>query len=107
MHFIVWKQIGVTKGLNRVSLKKVQYLLSNAQLDKSFWTETLVYASHLMNLLPLSTIGGKILLKIWLGGAAQDYDLLRIFECPAYFCVKKVNWILEKKILCFWVSKEI
>jgi len=31
-----------------------------------------------MNKLPSSMIGGKTLLKFWSGGAAQDYDLLRV-----------------------------
>ena len=30
-------------------LEKVRRLLSNAQLDKSFWAEAIVYASHLIN----------------------------------------------------------
>ena len=75
--------------LNRDLLEKVQCLLSNTQLNKSFWVESLVYASHLMNRLSSSTIGGKTPLKIWLSGADQDYNLLRIFGCPTYFHVKK------------------
>ena len=57
------------------------------QLDKSFWAETLVYASHLMNRLSSTAIRRKTLLDIWLGGAAQDYSLLRVFGCLAYFGV--------------------
>ena len=30
---------GLAKEINRFLLEKVQYLLSNAQLDKSFWAE--------------------------------------------------------------------
>ena len=44
-------------------LEKIQCLLSNAQVDKSFWAKTLVYANHLMNKLPASMIGGKTPLK--------------------------------------------
>jgi len=86
MHFTVRKQIGVDKELNRTLLEKVR--LSNAQLDK-FCVETLVYASHLMNKLSSSAIGGKASSKIWSSGAAQDYGLLRIFGCSAYFRVKE------------------
>ena len=41
----------------------------------------------------MTTIGGKAPLDIWSGGAAHDYDLLRVFESPAYFSAKdsKVN----------------
>jgi len=63
--------------MNRSFLEKVQCLLSNAQLDKSFWAEALEYTSHLMNRLLSTAIGGKTSLDIWLGGAAEDYGLLR------------------------------
>jgi len=66
-------------------------LLSSARLDKSFWAEVIVYASHLINGLSSTAIGGKIPLDIWSGGAAQDYDLLRVFENPAYFSAKDRN----------------
>ena len=82
-------RIGVAKELNRALLENVHFLLSNTQLDKSFWSETLVYVSHLINRFSSSVIGGKTLLKFWLGGAAQDYDLPRIFEFPAYFHIKE------------------
>ena len=70
MHFTIQKQIGVAKEMNRVLLKKVWCLLSNVQLDKLFWAETLVYASHLIFMLTTSMIGGKILLEIWSGETA-------------------------------------
>ena len=68
-------------------------MLSNARLDKSFWAEAIVYASHLINRLSSTAIGGKTPLDIWSDGVAQDYDLLWVFGSPAYFSVKngKVN----------------
>jgi len=68
-------------------------LFSNTRLDKSFWAEAIVYTSHLINGLSSTVIGGKTPLEVWSAGAAQDYDLLRIFESPAYFSAKnsKVN----------------
>ena len=54
-----------------------------------FWPEALAYTYYLVNRLLLSAIEGKILLKVWLGKTAQDYDLLWIFEYPAYYDVKK------------------
>ena len=56
MHFTIQKQIGVAKRLNHTLLEKVWYLLSNAQLDKSFWAEVLEYASYLMNILSSTVI---------------------------------------------------
>ena len=54
----------MAKELNRTLLENVQYLLSNASLDKSFWVESLVYASHLINKLASIAIGGKTPLDI-------------------------------------------
>ena len=56
--------------------KKLQYLLSNAQLHKSFWSEALEYAGQIINRLSSTVIGGKIPLNIWSGGVAEDYGLL-------------------------------
>ena len=79
IHFTIQKD-EIAKKINHALLEKVPYLLSNASLNKSFWAEALVYTSHLMNKLSLTTIVGKTLLDIWSGRAAQDYSLLRVFE---------------------------
>jgi len=50
--------------MNHFLLEKVWCLLSNAQLDKSFWAEALEYANHFMNRLSLTAIGGKTLSDI-------------------------------------------
>jgi len=52
-----------------------------------------VYASHLINGLSSTVIGGKTPLEVWSEKAAQDHDLLREFESSAYFSAKesKVN----------------
>jgi len=50
--------------MNYSLLEKVRNWLSNALLDKLFWDEGLVYASHLMNGLLSTTIGGKTTLGI-------------------------------------------
>jgi len=82
---------GLAKKVNCSLLEKVRWLLSNTKLDKSFWAEAIVYASHLIN--GSTAIGGKTLLKIWSRKAAQDHGLLREFGSPTYFSAKdgKVN----------------
>ena len=91
-HFIVREipqQIRVTKRMNHTLLEKVSCLLSNAILAKSFWVEALTYASHLINRLPSYVIMGKTLMEVWSRKAAQDYDILRIFGCPACYHIKE------------------
>ena len=48
----------------------------------------MAYACYLVNRLPSSVIGGKTPLEVW-SGTAVDYDLLRVFGCPAYYHVKE------------------
>jgi len=88
IHFTNEKD-GVAKEMNRVLLEKVRYLVSNASLDKSIWAKAIVYASHLLNRLSTTVIGGKTSLEIWSDGAARDHSSLRVFSCPAYIDVKK------------------
>jgi len=42
-------------------------------------------------------IGGKIPLEVWSGKAAQDYDSLRVFGCPAYYHAKEDKLDLRAK----------
>jgi len=60
----------LAKKISRSLLEKVLCLLSNARLDKSFWTERIVYASHLINGLSSTATGGKTPLEVWSGKAA-------------------------------------
>ena len=78
----------LAKKINRSLLEKVRCLLSNVRLNKSFWAQAIVYASHLINGLSSTAIGGKTLLDIWSSGAVEDYDLLQVFESSAYFSAK-------------------
>ena len=98
----------MAKEMNYFLLEKIRYLLSNASLDKSFWVWALVYASHLMNRLSSTVIGGKTPLEIWSGKAAQDHDLLREFRSPTYFSAKddKVN-PRAKKFIFFGVKRNM
>jgi len=64
-------------------------MLSNAELLKNFWAETLTYACYLVNRLPPSAIGGKTPLEVWSGKPAQDYDSLKVFACLAYCHIKE------------------
>jgi len=51
----------------------------------------------LVNRLPSSAIGGKTPLEIWPEKAAQNYDSLRVFGCPAYYHVKEDKLDLKAK----------
>ena len=51
-------------------------------------------------------IRGKTLMEVW-------SELLKIMICSGYLDVqhiitsKKINWIFDKRRMCFWVSREV
>ena len=81
------QQNGVTERMNQTLMEKVRGILSQVGLSKAFWAEALSYAVHLVNRLPVSGNGGKILLEVWSGTPVSDYDKLHLFGCPAYYHV--------------------
>jgi len=80
--------MGWLKRINHTLLEKIQRLLSNVRLGKSFWAEALTYASHLINRLSLSAIGDKTPMEVCLR-VVQDYDMLSVFGCLVYYHVKE------------------
>ncbi|KAH9669065.1 Integrase catalytic domain-containing protein [Citrus sinensis] len=87
--------------LGHAGEKSLQTLMRHGLLkDKKFWAEAVSYESHLVNWLPSAEIGGKTPMEIWSGKHAQDYNSLRIFECPTYYHVKdgKLNPRARKAI---------
>jgi len=86
---------GAVREVNRALLEKVRYLLPNTSLDKSFWAEAIVYASHLLNRLPTAVIGGKTPLKIWSGGVARAIvHLIENLVVPPILMSRKTCWTL-------------
>ena len=73
------------------------------QFIEEFWAEALAYACYLVNRLPSSAIWGKTPLEVWSRKTTADYDLLRVFGCPAYYHVKedKLDPIAKK---CLFVG---
>ena len=104
IHFTVGKY-RVAKETNCYFLEKIWCLLSNALLDKSFFTEALEYTSHLMNRLSSIAIGGKTLLDLIGWNCWRPW-----FDAILHVWLTSVSnmssWIREQKNLCFWESKE-
>ena len=57
-----------------------------------------MYASHLINGLSSTAIGGKTPLEVWSEKATQDHGLLQEFGSPTYFSARddKVNLRAKK-----------
>ena len=64
-------------------------MLSNAGLGKQLWAEAVMYASHLINRLPSTTLNGKTPLEVWSGKPVNDYDTLCVFGSTTYYHVKE------------------
>ena len=93
--------------MNHSLLEKIQCLLYNAQLNKSFWAKTLKYASHLMNRLSSTAIRGKSLFDIWSGGVAQTMNCCGYLDVRHTLVSKIKSWIHEQRSLCVCVSRGI
>ena len=75
---------------------------------KEFLGEALAYAYYLVNRLSSSAIGSKSLLKVWSEKAAQNYNSLKVFGCPAYYYVKEDKLDpREKKGVLVGFKKEV
>ena len=100
--------MGWVKKMNRTLLEKARCMLSNTGLSKSFWAEALVYACHLINMLPSSAIEGKTPLEVWSEKLAQNYDSLWVFGCPAYYHDTKDKLDLRtRKGVFVWFKKGV
>jgi len=64
----------------------------------------LTYASHLINKLSSSAIESKTPMEVCSEKVTQDYDMLRIFGCLAYYHVKEDK--LDSKAV-FFISREV
>jgi len=89
------------KEINRFLLEKVRSLLSNASLDKPFWAEVIVYASHLINRLLSITIGGKTPLYIWSGRAAQVRFVVDIWKFSLLYRQRWQSKFTSKEVCVF------
>ena len=56
----------ITKRMNRTSMEKIRYILSQAKLPKKFWDEALRTTVDMINLSPCTTLDGDIVEHVWL-----------------------------------------
>ena len=73
----------MVERINRTLIEKVQCLLSNSGLPKSFWVEAVVTVYFFMNRSPSTAIDKKTPEKVWFS-TSLNYSDLRIFSCSAY-----------------------
>ena len=52
---------GVAECMNQTLLNKVQVMLTNAKLPKSYWFKALQYAALLHNVMPMQALNGMML----------------------------------------------
>ena len=80
------QQNGVAERMNRTLLERARCMLSNARLDANFWAEAVNTACYMVNL-SLSTVNGfKTPVEVW-SDQPDDYAILKVFGCPAYYHV--------------------
>ncbi|KAG8483097.1 hypothetical protein CXB51_022015 [Gossypium anomalum] len=77
------QQNDIAEQVNRMIMEKVQCMLSNANLPKSFWAEAASTACFLINRSPSVAIEKKTPQDVWSGNPA-NYSDLKIIGCPVY-----------------------
>lgn len=82
------QQNGVAERMNRTLLEKARCMLIQAKMSKVFWAEVVHTAAHIVNRSLASTLDFKTPNEVW-SGEPSNYSYLRVFECPAYYHVKK------------------
>ncbi|KAG8492366.1 hypothetical protein CXB51_009643 [Gossypium anomalum] len=77
------QQNGIAERMNRTIMEKVQCMLSNANLPKSFWAEVASTTCFLINRSLSVAIEKNTPQEVWSGNPA-NYSDLKIFGCLAY-----------------------
>ncbi|KAG8482954.1 hypothetical protein CXB51_021884 [Gossypium anomalum] len=104
IHSDLWgpSRVPSRERMNRMIMKKVRCMLSNANLPKSFWAKAASTACFLINRSPSVAIEKKTSQEIWPGNPT-NYSDLKIFGCPVYAHVD--NGKLEpRSIKCIFLG---
>lgn len=75
-------------------MDKVRSTLIQSKLLRSLWAETYNTAYYLVNLNPSTTIGCKILFKMW-NGKPTSYKDLKVFGCQTYAHISQKKLALK------------
>ena len=88
---------GMAKHMNQTLLDKVQAMLTDTSLSKSYWYDTLQYAAHIHNIIPMQALDSITLEEAW-SRNKPDVSNIQIFDhkCLYTFLRKcKVNsWLI-------------
>ncbi|GJS49663.1 ribonuclease H-like domain-containing protein [Tanacetum coccineum] len=97
------QQNGKLERMIRTINNVIHTLLFQAHLSPTFWVEALHMASHLLNLLPLSSIQDEIpCTKLF--NKQPDYSQLRIFSCFCYPHLHSPHKLAPRATLCIFLG---
>ena len=82
------QQNGVAERMNRTLVETVRSMLSDANLPKRFWAETLSTAVYLRNCSPTTVVQGKTPFEAWMK-EKPNVGHLKVFGCLCYAHVAK------------------
>jgi hypothetical protein len=71
--------------MNKTLLERARCMLSNAELSKDFWAESVNMACYLVNRFPSTVLECKTPFEVW-SGTLAGYSNLRVFGYPTYAC---------------------
>jgi hypothetical protein len=86
------EQNGAVERAIATYFEMVRCMLHSARMDLRYWGEALLYAIHVRNLLPTSTIQDRVPAHVWTG-RKPDVSHLHVFGSTAYVNIpKKLRW---------------
>ena len=74
--------------MNKTLVERIQCLLSQSGLSKSFWGEALSMVAYVLNRSPCVPLQHEVPEKVW-SGKDISYNRLRVFGCKAFVHIPK------------------
>ena len=96
----------VSEWMNHTLVEMARAMLSDAGLPNTYWGDTILYATHVLNCIPTRTITESLTLHKAFTGNRLSVAHLRIFGCKAHVHIpdKKCCKLNAKSIKCTFLG---
>ncbi len=90
------QQNGVAERRNRTLIEATRCLLDQSGLSWEFWTDAIMYSTHIRNRVPSKLTHGMMPYELW-NNRKPTQEHLRAFGCEAWYKTKERTHKLEPK----------
>ena len=97
---------GVSEWMNRMLVEMAHAMLSDAGLPNAYWGDAILYATHILNRVPMCALDEDLTPHKAFTGNKPSVTHLRIFGCKAHVHVPDAKWrkLNTKSIECIFLS---